>query len=159
MKVSFSIYFNQFCPNNINNRCTASYSRWKIKPFMYLECKEKSHLLQHKKNPKVTECLCESFCPKWQKGYSPDRFKLRIFWYCVETLKARSNMWKWQMFSVFSWFSPITSSHAAVGCSASCSSCFAGRHLHLTHCFFLSFPSHLSPLTHTHRSSRLMTDG
>lgn len=85
--------------------------------------------------------------------------------YFVETLKPRSNIWIWQMFVIFSsQFSPSTSSHTAVCCWTSCSSRYAVRHLHLTHCFFLSFLSHLSCLckhTHTHKDRILclMTDG
>lgn len=80
--------------------------------------------------------------------------------YFVETLKPRSNIWIWQMFVIFSsQFSPSTSSHTAVCCWTSCSSRYAVRHLHLTHCFFpfcLIFPVYAN--THTHTQNSLLDD-
>lgn len=72
------------------------------------------------------------------------------------------------MFVIFSsQLSPSTSSHAAVCCWTSCSSRYAVRHLHLTHCFFLFcliFPlsirtrTHIRTRAHTQRQNSLLDD-
>ncbi len=102
--------------------------------------------------------ICLSRPLKWQMSRSCPTYLKCV--YCVETHKPRSNSEYGRCSSSFLLFSRSVSSQTAVCHWSSCSSFCVVRHLHLTHCFFLSFPSHLSSMytyTHTHTHTHTLT--